>query len=135
MRLEDMTQEEIIKKLLGAADAVPERTVLLKRLGIPVKIRALSDKQVDRIQEQCTVIRRKRGEEIRRINDEEFNAAVIVAATVAPNWADPQLLDKFKASSAEEAVKRILLAGEVRQLVDAILDLSGYYTDLDDVKN
>ena len=49
----ELTDEEILQKMLDV-EAVPERTVLLKRIGIPVTMRGLTGKQVNSIRERCT---------------------------------------------------------------------------------
>jgi len=131
---ENMTEEQILQRLLDA-DSVPERTVKLERLGIPVRLRGLTGKQVYTIRERCTERQNKRGQMTERLDMEQFNTALIAAATVAPNWGDPQLLAKYNASGAEEVIKRVLLAGELDALGDVVLDLSGFNTDLEDVKN
>lgn len=129
-----MTEEQVLQRLLDA-DTLPERTVLLERLGIPVKIRGLTGKQVFGIRERCTERKEKRGQTIERLDEELFNVSLIAAATVTPAWGDSKLLSKFSASSPEEVVKRILLAGELSALGDVVLDLSGFNTELEDVKN
>ena len=52
-----------------------------------------------------------------------------------PKWDDPKLLNKLKASSGTEVVKRLLLAGEISLLGEGVLDVSGFNLDLDDIKN
>lgn len=134
MDFENLTEEQILQRLLDA-DTVPEKTVKLERLGIPVTLRALTGKQVFNIREQNVERKERRGQVIERFDDEGFNTAIIAAATVKPNWGDPKLLAKYKASSAEEVIKRILLAGELAALGDVVLNLSGFDTNLEDVKN
>ncbi|AYO30802.1 hypothetical protein D2962_09440 [Biomaibacter acetigenes] len=134
MDFEKMTEEEILQKLLDD-DTIPEKTVFLKRIGIPVTLRGLTGKQVYHIREQCTERKEKRGRVIENFDEEQFNTALIAAATVKPNWGDPKLLAKYKASGPEEVIKRRLLAGELSALGDIVLDLSGFNTDLEDVKN
>ncbi|WP_217596575.1 hypothetical protein [Cohnella sp. GbtcB17] len=129
-----MTEEQVLQRLLDA-DTLPERTVLLERLGIPVKIRGLTGKQVFSIRERCTERKERRGQTVERLDEELFNVSLIAASTVSPSWGDGKLLAKFSASSAEEVVKRILLAGELSALGDVVLDLSGFNTELEDVKN
>ena len=131
---ENMTEEQILQRLLDA-DTVPERTVKLERLGIPIKLRGLTAKQVYAIRDRCTERQNKRGQVSERLDTEQFNSALIAAATVSPNWGDPKLLTKYNASGAEEVIKRVLLAGELDALGDAVLDLSGFNTELEDVKN
>lgn len=129
----DMTDEEILNKMLDV-DSVPERTVLLKRIGIPVTIKGLTGKQVFAIRERCTItVKEKRGRS-RELDEEAFNGALISTATVKPNWGDPKLLAKYRASGAEEVVKRLLLAGEIAQLGDSVLEISEFNTELEEVK-
>lgn len=134
MELENLTEEQVLQRLLDA-DTVPEKSVLLERLGVPVRVRGLTGKQVFGIRERCTERKEKRGQTIERLDEELFNVSLIAAATVSPNWGDAKLLAKFSASSAEEVIKRILLAGELSALGDVVLDLSGFNTELEDVKN
>lgn len=135
MDIEKMTEEQVLKRLLEA-DTLPERTVSIPRLDIPVTLRGLTGKQVFNIRERCTErIKERRGQVSERLDEEQFNVALISVATVKPNWGDPKLLSKFHASGPEEVIKRILLAGELSALGDVVLDLSGFNTSLEDVKN
>lgn len=134
MNMQAMTEEQALQRLLDA-DALPERTVLLERFGVAVKLRGLTGKQVYGIRERCTERREKRGQTTERLDEEQFNTALIAAATVSPNWGDAKLLAKYNASGAEEVIKRLLLAGELSALGDVVLDLSGFNTELQDIKN
>lgn len=131
---ERMSEEQVLQRLL-AADTVPERTVTIPRLGIPVTLRGLTGKQVFSLRERCTERSTRRGQVIERVDEEEFNTALVAAATVAPNWGDQKLLAKYRASGPEEVIKRLLLAGELAALGDAVLDLSGFNTELEELKN
>jgi hypothetical protein len=126
--------DQILQKLLDA-DKLPEKTVTLSRLGIPIKLRGLTGKQVYMLRERCTERSDRRGHKSERLDEEQFNVALIAAATVSPSWGDSRLLAKYEASSGEEVIKRILLAGELSALGDEVLDLSGFNTTFDEVKN
>ncbi len=131
----ELTDEEVLQRMLDV-EAVPERTVALKRIGIPVTIKGLTGKQVFSVRERCTVtLSGKRGQTRRELDEEAFNGALIAAATVKPAWGDPKLLAKYRASSAEEVIKRLLLAGEIAQLGDLVLEISEFNTELEEVKN
>lgn len=134
MNIENLSEEQVLQRLLDA-DTVPEKTVGLERLGIPVRLKGLTGKQVYSIRERCTDKKTKRGQVIERLDEEQFNVSLIAAATVTPNWGDTTLQEKYKASGPEEVIKRILLAGELDALGNVVLDLSGYNTELDDIKN
>lgn len=129
-----MDEEQVLHRLLSA-DEPPQRTVRLPRLGVPVTLRGLSAKQVFAIRDRCTERHERRGRVTERVDDEQFNAALIAAATVSPNWGDPKLLAKYQASGPEEVVKRVLLAGELWALGEVVLDLSGFNTELEELKN
>lgn len=134
-RLGVMSDEEIINNLLSV-DEVPERTVALKRLKIPVTIKGLTGKQVYRLREQCTNISKdKKGNITKELDTEAFNSGLIAAATVKPNWGDERLKAKHKASCAEEVIKRMLMAGEIDSLGDLVLEVSEFNKELEEVKN
>ena len=132
--MDNLNEEQILQRLLDN-DIVPERTVKLARLDIPVSLRGLTGKQVYGIRERCTERKERKGRATERLDAEQFNTALIESATIKPNWGDPKLLSKHKASGPEEVIKRILLAGELSALGDIVLDLSGFNTELEDVKN
>ncbi len=134
MEMESLTEEQVLQRLLDA-DAVPERTVRLERLNIPVRLRGLTGKQVFSIRERCTERKERRGQVTERLDEELFNVSLIAASTVTPNWGDSKLLAKYGASGPEEVIKRLLLAGELSAMGDVVLDLSGFNTELEDVKN
>lgn len=129
-----MMDDQILQKLLDA-DRLPEKTVTLSRLGVPITLRGLTGKQVYLLRERCTERSDRRGQKSERLDEEQFNVALIAAATVSPNWGDSRLLAKYEASSGEEVIKRILLAGELSALGEEVLDLAGFNTKLDEVKN
>jgi len=130
----EMTEDEIINKLLEPTE-VPERTYMIDRLGIPVTLKGLSEREIQRIRRECTVERKHRGQRTKELNEEEFNAALIEAATVSPNWGDKRLLSSLKLSSGREVIKRRLLAGEMMALADKVMELSGFDDELEEIDN
>ena len=132
--LTDLTDEQVLQRLLDV-DTVPEKTVVIPRLDIPVTIKGITGKQVFALRNKCTYKKKTRRGITEEFDGEAFNCGLIALATVKPNWGDSKLLSKFKASGPEEVIKKVLLAGELESLGDAILDLSGYNVELEDVKN
>lgn len=130
----EMTEEDIINKLMEPTE-VPERTYKIERIGIPVTLKGLSEREIQRIRKECTTERKHRGQRVKELNEEEFNAALIEKATVKPNWSDKRLLDKLSLSSGREVIKRRLLAGEMVALGDKVMELSGFDDDLEEIKN
>ncbi|MEN6325787.1 MAG: hypothetical protein ABFD18_06235 [Syntrophomonas sp.] len=134
MDIKDMTDDQILQRLLDA-DTVPEKTVTIPRLGVPVTLKGLTGKQVFNLREQCTHRYKERGRDVQRLDEEAFNCGLIALATVKPNWGDQQLMTKFNASGPEEVIKRILLAGELAMLGDEVMDLSGFNLEAEEIKN
>lgn len=134
MNIINMTDEQILQRLLDA-DNVPEKTITIPRLGIPVVLRGLTGKQVYTLREKCTNRYKERGQAVERLDEEAFNVGLIAQATVKPNWADTQLISKFNASGPGEVIKRVLLAGELSMLGDAVMDISGFNLDIEELKN
>jgi len=130
----EMTEDEIINKLLEPTE-VPERTYMIDRIGIPITLKGLSEREIQRIRRECTIERKHRGQRIKELNEEEFNAALIEAATVSPNWSDKRLLSNLKLSSGKEVIKRKLLAGEMMALADKVMELSGFDDELEEIDN
>ena len=131
------SEQEIINKLLETdTDQVPTKNAKIDRLGIVIKMQGLTGKKVYAIREQCTyTVKGRKGAKIEKLDEEAFDLELVAASCVTPNWNDPQLLTKYKASSAAQVIKKVLLAGEINALSEVALDLSGYNIDVDEVKN
>lgn len=133
----NMTEEQIIEKLMEPTK-VPQATYFIDRVGIPVTLKGLSEREINRIRKECTYTRKERGKRIEKLDDEEFNAALIEAATVTPNWNNEKLLDSIKASDGKQFIRKKFLAGETSAMGDKVLELSGFDNELEqieDIKN
>lgn len=131
--LDNMSEDQIIEKLLNV-EKVPTKTVFIERLGIPVKLKALTAKQVSQLRDECTYTEKIRGNEIRKFDNDKFNIGLMVKATVSPDWGNSKLLSAMHVSGADEVLQRKLLAGELAVFGDEVLDLSGYNDDFKDVE-
>lgn len=150
-KLLGFNEEDALKFILEQTENPPRKVVSIPRLGMEVTIQAFMDKEVERYREQCTFRKKERGKIVEDFDSNTFSALLITGATKGlslrmkkddqeeavdlGSWGNKKLLSMLKVSTAEEAIKRILLAGEISALGDAVLDLSGYNLQLDDVKN
>jgi hypothetical protein len=137
--LDQISEEETLRRLL-AVDEVPKGRARLPRLGITVYMKGLLSKEVNSAREQCTTYRevKRNGrvvERIPEIDNADYSAKLIVMATESPKWGAPELLKKYSASSAEQVVHRLLLAGEIEILSNMVLKLSGFEEGIDEIKN
>jgi len=130
-----INEEQALRELLELASR--EETVYLPLKGdnkLPVTLKGLSEKQISQIREKCTVRKKQKGRESKELDNEEFNVALIVAATISPNWGNANVLADHKLSGPEEYVKRIA-SGYLAALGDKVLELSGFGVDIEEVKN
>ncbi|BAH06770.1 phage tail assembly chaperone [Clostridium kluyveri] len=138
-KMQNMSEDDIIDALLGEIE-VPTRTVVIQRLGIPIKLKALTGKQISKIRKDNTHSEKVKGSKLEKdvFDDENFNADIIEKATVSPNWNNEKLKAALSVSNGKEVIKRRLLAGEMDDLINKIFDLSGYNDeaeDIEDIKN
>ena len=131
----EMSEEDQLKALLQVdGAALPTSTGSIKRLGIRFKIFALREEDIVRLRSQATrTMTNRRGSE-EKFNTVEFNRALCVKGTDIPFGA-AALMKKYGAAEPVDVVAKMLLAGEQINLAEAILNVSGYFTEIEDLKN
>ena len=133
------TEEDILAKLIGEEPEVPKGSATLDRLGIKLELKGLTGDEFKRIRKECTRKRKVKGAWEEKLDNAEYDAGIIIAATTNFNWNNPQLLSKYEMSDGKQFIIKKLLAGEKNALADAVLELSGFGDDLevteDDIKN
>jgi Phage XkdN-like protein. len=130
-----MKEEDILTKLMGTYE-VPTATVFIERMGIPVTLKGLSEKEISKIRKDCTYSRKARGGKIEeKFDGNEFDAGLIVAATANFDWNNTKLIDSAKSSDGKQFIRKKLLAGEISSLTDKILELSGFNDELEEVED
>lgn len=134
----NMKENDIVNKLMGTFE-VPEATFIIDRLGIPVNLKGLTEKEISKIRKECTYTRKGKGGKIEeKLDGNEFDAGLIISATTNFDWNNKDLLESSKASDGKQFIRKKLLAGEISSLTDKILELSGFNNELeevDDIKN
>ncbi|WP_427110839.1 phage tail assembly chaperone [Lysinibacillus xylanilyticus] len=130
---------DALQALLGAKPATEiTDQVKMKRLGTEFTIKALTGEDIDKIREQATYPVKNGKKTELKVNEEEVARSLIVKATVNPNFANADLLKHTGATDAGECVQKALLAGEIIALQTAIMTLSGFDDDeeeIEEVKN
>ncbi|GIO53888.1 phage tail assembly chaperone [Paenibacillus cineris] len=132
MTITDNRQISVLQALLSA-DSKPKRDIPMKRLGVDFQIQALDGKTIHKIQEQCTHYTGKGAKREKVLDEEQFGALVIQRACLIPDWSARELTDKY--GSPTEAILGVLLAGEIAKLSSEILEISGFDSDEDEIKN
>lgn len=128
-----MTNPTALDAFLGTT-AEAEKTVYLKRLGIDLRVKALTGAQVTKLREQATYSEGKGSKRKSVTNEEEFGGLLISTSCIEPDFGDAKLLAHYNARDAADCVQKALLAGEVAMLSHAVLDVSGFVNDEDEVE-
>ena len=75
-----------------------------------------------------------RGE--KELDSGEYSSRIIVAATVEPDFSSEAVCKAYGTMDPLEVPGRMLLAGEYKRLMDAVMDLSGFRDNVEeDAKN
>lgn len=118
-------------------DNLSKELVLSQRLkDFKFKIRAMTSSELESYTQQCRKVE-KGGKAV--FNNERFSMLVLLNHTLEPDFRDVRALEKVGCTSPQEFVNKVLMAGEITQLVNEISQLSGFGQDVnelvDEVKN
>ena len=98
--------------------------------AVPFKIRALTKGKVEQLARQCRAKHMGKNFDI----DVELGTAMIVEATIYPDFRDAELCKAYQTLDPLEVVSKMLLFGEANKLANAISKLSGVEEGID-IKN
>lgn len=98
------------------------------------KCEALDAEKFNEIQDNALVINEKG--EFQNINTSELQIFTIMEGVKEPNLKSKELLTKLGAITPKDAIKLLLLPGEISNLYNVISDLSGFNKDtVQEIKN
>ena len=122
----------------NSVDNLTEEVTLGGRLkDFKFKIKALTGNQYNDFQALC--IENPNSPKKRRFNIKKFNELIVSNCVVEPNFKDPEWLKELGVADATSAIYKTLLAGEITDLAEKALRLSGFDRDveeeMDEVKN
>lgn len=102
-----------------------------------LKVKVLSGKQYNDY--QTLSIENLTSNKNRRFNTRRFQELVVVNCLVEPDIKNVEFLKKLNVRTPEEALYKVFLAGEIAQIAEAILQVSGFDEEIevleDEVKN
>lgn len=132
-----------ILDLLLAATPPQEITdkVHIERLNGDFTVRAITYEQYSSMEKRCQklVKNTRTGRLTKQTDDEKLSLMLIAEACIDPDFNNPEVMKRlttqFKVADIYDAIKRMLLIGEVTAISSKILDVSGFEEDYEEIKN
>lgn len=94
------------------------------------KIRAMTLSQLEDIKNKASFLNKK---DNMSVNEDLFNSLIVIENTVEPSFKDAESLKAMGCSSPKQYLNRVLLAGEVSVISDAVISLSGFDRTIEDL--
>ena len=126
--------------LMDALLNTPDQTttdVYMKRFGTHFTLRAIDSGEYRKLEKRCTYhMKNKRtGKISKELDEDKFSYVLINAACINPKWSNPQLLEKYNTSDPCDVIQKRLYIGEITELTQAIMDISGFSDEVEEIKN
>lgn len=103
---------------------------------VPFKIRALTQEENARLSKRSMRLVKGGARGEKELDSAEYSSRIIVAATVEPDFSSEAVCKAYGTIDPLEVPGRMLLAGEYKRLMDAVMDLSGFRDNVEeDAKN
>lgn len=96
------------------------------------KIRPMSGEEFGKYQKQCTSITINNRKKETNFDSGKFNVMCIVNHCIDPNFKEADFLKGLGVQTPEQAVSKVLLAGEIVELGGQISSISGFDTDINE---
>lgn len=120
-------------------DNLTQELVISNRLkDFPFTIKAMTGFDYNDYQTRC--IENPNSNKKRKFNTKKFNELIVVNHTIVPNFKDAEWIKEAECGlDATKLMYKMLLPGEINELAEAILKLSGFENtieeDVEEVKN
>jgi len=130
------TDEDLLEALLGTPDG-DEKKVYMKRFNSYFTVKAISSEEYGQLEKRCKYpVKNPRTHQIEEKTDQDkLSSMLILTACTKPNWNNPKLLAKYSTEDPTKVIRKRLLIGEISQLTEAIMDVSGFDDGMEAIKN
>lgn len=96
------------------------------------KIKPMTGDQFGKYQKQCTTITVNGKRKETSFDSGKFNLLCIVNHCVDPDFKDADFIKQLGVQTPEQAVSKVLLAGEIVELGNQVTQVSGFDTDINE---
>lgn len=94
-------------------------------------IKPMSIEEFNRYQKLCIKVNGKK----REFDLKRYNELLVINHTLTPNFKDVEWLNNSKVATPEALINKVLKAGEISDLAEEILELSGFDNDVDEMED
>lgn len=109
------------------------KEVFLPNFDEPVKIKVLSAREADAINDRCFITKTGRnGRQERVFDGTKYNRELCIASVVYPDLDNKELQDSYGVMGATELYGEMFNWGEHSLILEAVTDLSGINKDIND---
>lgn len=126
---DDEARSALDVMLSSAPQEMPTEKTVISRLKLTVTLRGVTERQIDAIgkrsERQPTKSERARGIFSTQRDGAKFNLLLVAEGLEDPDLTNRELLARF-GPRPEDVVKQWFLPGEIVQMADVVMDLSGY---------
>ena len=126
MTLEQFLNQNTVENLTKEV-AISKRFVDEEGNFLKFKIKPLTQAKNKELRKKSTIVDSKGN---MTFDDDKYNISVAIENTITPNFKSSENHLAVGVSSAEGYISKVLLLGEIRNLVDEIFKLSGFGTNM-----
>ncbi|WP_313341258.1 phage tail assembly chaperone [Lacrimispora sp.] len=130
------TDDELLEALLGTPESA-EKQVYMKRFKAYFTVKAISTEEYNKLEQRCKYpVKNPRTHQIEEKTDQDkLSRLLVLTACVKPDWNNPKLLSKYNTDDPTKVIRKRLFIGEISQLTEAIMDVSGFDDGMEAIKN
>lgn len=130
--VEEVKAESLEDFLLGNLPMLEDTVKVSDRIPYLFKIKAMDNETYKSLQDKYTKMYKKGR---MKFDGAGFNTGLILECCVEPNFKSAEFVKKAGVLTPEDAVRKVLLPGEIVNLAAYIQELSGFDKDTEELKD
>ncbi len=114
---------------ISATEEIEEVSLPGRLSNFTFRIKPAGHKELNKWREDCRTVKKKRV----YFDDARFNELIITKCCVEPNFNDEGSIQKANCKTPSDMINKLLKAGEIQDLANEIMELSGFDADPDEL--
>lgn len=113
----------------NVTDEIEEITLCERLKDFKFKIKPISGKDFHKLKAECRTVKKKKV----YFDDASFNEKLIIKCCIDPNFSDEVAIQKAKVHTPSDLINKVLKAGEITDLANEIVKISGFDEEPEDI--